>query len=86
MINCLHLFSANVNTPKSVFFEVVHESDGVNNHDKIFAALQQAAAALDPEAKPEAAKEFSKLVNVIEQGSKADILQAYNAAQGSVAK
>lgn len=50
------------------------------------AALQKATASLDPVATPEAAKNFAHLVHAIEQGSKAEIVQAFSAAQGKTAK
>lgn len=80
------LSAANVNSPKVVFYEAAHDEDGVKNHDTMSATLQKAVASLDPVATPEAAKNFAHLVHAIEQGSKADIVQAYSAAQGKTAK
>ncbi|XP_046669451.1 LOW QUALITY PROTEIN: apolipophorins-like [Homalodisca vitripennis] len=77
---------ANVNSPKKIFYEAAHDSDGIKNQGSIAAALQKAVAAIDPVATPEAAKEFANLVHVIEQGNKADILAAYSVAQGKTAK
>ncbi|XP_054290361.1 apolipophorins-like [Macrosteles quadrilineatus] len=77
---------ANVNSPKVVFYEKAHDADGVKNADAINAALQKATAAVEPVATAEAAKSFAHLVYTIEQGSKADILQVYNGAQGKTAK
>lgn len=80
------LFAASGNSPKTVYYQTAHDDDGVKNQAAISAALQQAVAAMEPVATPEAAKHFSHLVYVIEQGSKADILQAYNTASGKIAK
>lgn len=69
-----------------MFYQPAHDEDGIKNHDAISAALQKATASVDPVATPEAAKHFAHLVHTIEQGSKADIMQAYDAAQGKTAK
>lgn len=69
-----------------MFYEAAHDEDGIKNHNTMSAALQKATASLDPVATPEAAKNFAHLVHAIEQGSKADIVQAYSAAQGKTAK
>ncbi|XP_046669464.1 apolipophorins-like [Homalodisca vitripennis] len=77
---------ANVNSPKGIFYNAAHDPNGTKNQGTIAAALQKAVDAIDPVATPEAAKEFGKLVHVIEQGKKGDILAAYTAAQGKTAK
>lgn len=69
-----------------MFYEAAHDEDGIKNHDTMSAALQKATASLDPVATPEAAKNFAHLVYAIEQGSKAEIVQAFSAAQGKTAK
>lgn len=69
-----------------MFYEAAHDGDGIKNHDTMSAALQKATASLDPVATPEAAKNFAHLVHAIEQGSKAEIVQAFSAAQGKTAK
>ncbi|XP_046686000.1 apolipophorins-like, partial [Homalodisca vitripennis] len=78
--------SAKFNSPKGVFYEAVHDSDGIKNQGTISAALRKAVNAIDPVATPEAAREFANLVHVIEQGNKVNILAAYSAAQGETAK
>lgn len=69
-----------------MYYQAAHDDDGVKNSVAISEALQQAVAALEPVATPEAAKRFSHLVYVIEQGSKGDILQTYTSASGKTAK
>ncbi|KAG8309598.1 hypothetical protein J6590_081659 [Homalodisca vitripennis] len=78
--------TAKFNSPKGVFYEAVHDSDGIKNQGTISAALRKAVNAIDPVATPEAAREFANLVHVIEQGNKVNILAAYSAAQGETAK
>jgi len=77
---------ANVNSPKVVYYEKAHDADGIKNAAAISAALQKATASLEPVATPEAAKAFAHLVYAIEQGSKSDILNVFNEAQGKTAK
>lgn len=72
------MISANGNEKQSIIFESPHPSDAAGNADTIIKALQKVVNEIEPAVDHSAAEDFLELVDVLEHGTKANILTVYS--------